>query len=851
MMLTVGFHEMWSHKRRLAGSMIAVVLGVAFLAGTLLLGDTLKANFDKLFTTANGSTDVILRGSTQIGSDINQSRSGVDASLLGLARSTPGVADAEPYVQGFGQLVGSNGRRIGGNGPPTTAANWVGVPSLNPYRIVAGHAPQADNEVVINRGAARTAKLHLGDTTTLLTPQPVRVTIVGISTFGTADGFGPSTFTAMTLHAATTYLTDDPNKVTQILIKAAPGVASQQLIGELQPRLPGGVQAITGSDLANENISDINSGFLGFLRGALNGFAAIALLVAVFSIYNTFSILGAQRSHSSALLRAIGATRRQVMTVGLSEALAVGVVGSLAGWAAGIGIAAALKGVFGGFGFALPAGGLVFRASSAAIAVLAGIATTLVAGIVPALRSSRVPPVAALRDQAAEPRSVSGRRAALGGVTTAGGVTTLVLAAARPGPVALAMAGAVLAMVGMVVLGPVVARPAAVRLGAPIARIRGITGTLARENAMRNPRRTAATASALLIGVAVVAMFTVVAASLKASAAHGVDRALTADIVVDTPGFGGGVSSQRGRLDPTIGARLSTVDGVQAATGLSGGDALIGGKAHAVTVADPARVGDVLDLGVTSGALTAMTPGSLAVSADAAKTNHWHVGSTAPITYPDGAHGTVTVAAIYSHPDITGDYLLTAAGWAPHTDQAVVSKILVKLRPGTDVAAAKDDIAAATSGYGAPRVQDRAEYRASATAGVSTFLGLIYVMLALAIVIALMGISNTLSLSVHERTRELGLLRAVGQTRAQARAMVRWESVLVAVFGTVGGIGLGALLGWSLVKAAGSTTLSVFAAPPAQLAAFVVVGAVAGTLAGIRPARRAARLSVLRAISAE
>jgi len=850
-MVTVAFSEMWSHKRRLAGSMIAVVLGVAFLAGTLLLGDTLKANFDKLFTTANGGTDVILRGSTQIGSDINQSRSGIDASLLGLARSTPGVADAVPYVQGFGQLVGSNGKRIGGNGPPTTAANWVGVPSLNPYRIVAGRAPRADNEVVINRGAAKKGKLHLGGTTTLLTPRPLRVTIVGISTFGTADGFGPSTFTAMTLHAATTYVTDDPSKVTEILIKAAPGVSAQRLIGELQPRLPTGVQAITGTDLANENISDINSGFLGFLRSALTGFAVIALLVAVFSIYNTFSILAAQRARTSALLRAIGATRRQVITVGLTEALAVGVLGSVAGWAAGIGIAAGLKGVFSGFGFALPAGGLVFRGSSAAIAVLAGITATLVAGVVPALRSSRVPPVAALRDQAAERRTVSVFRAAVGAAMTAGGVTALVLAAVRPGPVSLAAAGAVLALVGMVVFGPIAARPAVALLGAPIARTRGVTGTLARENSMRNPRRTAATAAALLIGVAVVAMFTVVAASLKASAAHGVDRALTADIVVDTPGFGGGVSSQRGRLDPAIGARLSTVDGVQVATGLDGGDALIGGKAHAVTVADPARAGQVLDLGVTSGALAAMTPASLAVSADAAKSNHWHVGSTAPIIYPDGAHGTVTVAAIYSHPDITGDYLLTAAGWARHTDQAVVSKILVKLRPGTDVAAAKDAITAATSSYGAPRVQDRAEYRSSATSSVNTFLGLIYVMLALAIVIALMGISNTLSLSIHERTRELGLLRAVGQTRAQARAMVRWESVLVAVFGTVGGVGLGALLGWSFVKAAGSTTLSVFSAPPAQLAAFVVVGAVAGTLAGVRPARRAARLSVLRAISAE
>jgi putative ABC transport system permease protein len=849
-MMRIALAEVWSHKRRLAGSMIAVVLGVAFLSGTLLLGDTLKANFDNLFTTANGSTDVILRGNTQIGSDINQSRSGVPATLADTARRAPGVAAAVPYVEGFGQLVGHDGKRIGGNGPPTTAANWVDVPSLNPYRIVEGHAPQADDQVVINRGAAKTGKLHLGDTTTLLTPAPVRVKIVGISTFGTADGSGPSTFTAMTLHAATTDLIDNPANVSQILIKAAPGTTSGQIIAELQPRLPSSVQAITGQDLAQENIDDINSGFLGFLRNALTGFAVVALLVAVFSIYNTFSILGAQRARTSALLRALGATRRQVVNAGLVEAVAVGLLGSLVGWGAGIGIAAGLKGVFDGFGFALPAGGLVFTAGSALVAILSGVAATLVAGLAPAIRSSRVPPVAALRDQAVERRTVSVGRGLLGGVMVAGGIAALVIAALQQGPMAVAGIGAVLALIGMVVLGPVAARPAASVLGAPVARMRGITGVLARENSMRNPRRTAATASALLIGVAVVAMFTVVAASLKTSASQGVDRALTADIVVDTPGFGGGVSG-RGRLDPAMQQRVSTVDGVATATGLAGGDALIAGKAHSVTAADPAQVGKVVDLGVTSGSITSMMPTSLAVSKDAAKSNHWHVGSTAPITYPDGDKGTVTVAAIYSHPEITGDYLVSEAGWVPHNGQTVVSKIMVKLQPGADVAAAKTAIKGATSQYGEPRVQDRAEYRAGATAGVNTFLGLIYVMLALAIIIALMGISNTLSLSIHERTRELGVLRAVGQTRAQTRAMVRWESVLVAVFGTVGGIGIGTLLGWSMVKAASSTTLSAFSAPPLQLAVFVVVGAVAGTLAGIRPARRAARLNVLRAISAE
>lgn len=849
--MRIALTEMWSHKRRLAGSMIAVVLGVAFLSGTLLLGDTLKANFDKLFTTANGSTDVILRGNTQIGSDINQSRSGIDATLADTAGRAPGVAAAVPYVQGFGQLVGHDGKRIGGNGPPTTAANWVDVPSLNPYRIVQGHAPQADDQVVINRGAAKTGKLHLGDTTTLLTPAPLRVKIVGISTFGTADGSGPATFTAMTLHTAKAHLIDDPAKVSQVLIKAKPDTTPGQIIGELQPQLPGSVQAVTGQDLANENIDDINKGFLGFLRNALTGFAVVALLVAVFSIYNTFSILGVQRARSSALLRALGATRRQVVTVGLVEAVAVGLLGSLVGWGAGIGIAAGLKGVFDGFGFALPAGGLVFTAGSALVAILSGVAATLAAGVAPSIRSSRVPPVAALRDQAAERRTVSVWRGLLGGVMVAGGVVALVVAGLRQGPMAVAGLGAVLALIGMVVLGPVVARPAASVLGAPVARMRGITGVLARENSMRNPRRTAATASALLIGVAVVAMFTVVAASLKTSASQGVDRALTADIVVDTPGYGGGVNSERGKLDPAMQQRLSTVDGVATATGLTGGDAQIAGKAHSVTAADSAQVGQVLDLGVTSGSITSMRPTSLAVSKDAAKSNHWHVGSTAPITYPDGDKGTVTVAAIYSHPEITGDYLVSAAGWTPHNGQAVISKIMVKLRPGTNVATAKTAIEAATSQYGEPRVQDRAEYRTSATSGVNTFLGLIYVMLALAIIIALMGISNTLSLSIHERTRELGVLRAVGQTRAQTRAMVRWESVLVAVFGTVGGLGIGTLLGWSAVKAASSTTLSAFSAPPLQLTVFVVVGAVAGTLAGIRPARRAARLNVLRAISAE
>ena len=343
-------------------------------------------------------------------------------------RTVPGVADAQPFLEGYGQLLGRDGKPIGGNGPPTQAANWVGDPALNPYRLVAGHAPRAADEVVINRGAAKTGHLALGMTTTLLTPQPLRVHIVGIATFGTADGFGPGTFTGMTLPAAQLHLTGPrgpgpgPAQLSQILVRAAPGVPDAELAARLRPVLPAGVQAITGAQLATENLDDINSGFLGFLSTGLTAFAAIALLVAAFSIYNTFSILAAQRGRESALLRALGGTRRQLAVAGLAETLVIGVVGSVAGWAGGIGIAALLKGVFDGFGFALPAGGLVLRASSSVLAVAVGVAATVLAGVLPALRASRVPPLAALRELAAEPARISRVRSVLGFLLTAGGV---------------------------------------------------------------------------------------------------------------------------------------------------------------------------------------------------------------------------------------------------------------------------------------------------------------------------------------------------------------------------------------------------------------------------------------------
>jgi putative ABC transport system permease protein len=846
-MIAVTARSLWAHRRRLIATLLAVGLGVAFLAGTLLLSDTLRANFDRLFTQADAGTNVVLRSTTEISSGPGGTRAGLDASLLPRVRNVPGVADAQPYLEGYGQLVGRDGKPIGGNGPPTQAANWVSDPALNSYRLIAGHAPRADDEVVINRGAATAGHLALGATTTLLTPQPLRVHIVGIATFGTADAFGTATFTGMTLHAARLHLTGSgPATVTQILVRAAPGTQPGELATRLRAALPGGVQAITGTQLAAEDLDEINSGFLGFLSTGLTAFAGIALLVAAFSIYNTFSILAVQRGRETALLRALGASRRQLALAGLAETLAIGVVGSVAGWAGGIGIASLLKAVFDGFGFALPAGGLVIKASSAIVAVTAGVAATVLAGLVPALRASRLPALAALREHAAEPGRVSRTRSVLGVVVTAAGAGA-VIAGATGGGEGAAVAGAVGTLTGFIILGPVAVRPAAAVLGAPAATLRGLGGRLARDNALRHPRRTAATAAALMVGVAVAAMFTVLGASLKASAAQGVDRTLTADLVVDQGGYGG--QAGLAGLSPQLADRLSRLPAAGTVTALSRGSVLLGGQSQTIAAADPGRIGAVLNLGVSAGSLGAVDAGSFAVSSAVAADRHWRVGSTVPVVYPDGSTARLRVAAIFGHPDITGDYLFALSGWRPHAGQALDGTILIKLKPGASLAAAQAAVTAQATTAGQPRVQDRDQYLASATSGVNTILGLVYVMLALAILIALMGVANTLSLSIHERTRELGLLRALGQTRAQARGMIRWESVIVAAFGTVGGVILGTFLGWAVVSSSAGAGLAVFSAPPLQLVLFLVLGVLTGVLAGIRPARRAARLNVLAAIA--
>jgi putative ABC transport system permease protein len=850
-MRTVTWKGLLAHKRRLVGTFLAVFLGVAFLCGTLVLGDTLRANFDRLFTNANAGTDVIVRHTSKLEIDAGEpasQRGLIAASVVGTVRNVAGVASAAPYVEGYGQLLGKDGDKIGGNGPPTLAGNWIGDRALNPYRLVQGRAPRADDEVVINRGAANDGDLHVGDTTIVQTPEPVRVKIVGIATFGAADGLGRVTFTAFTLAGAQEHLLHRTDQIVSVSVTAKRGLSQEQLLQRVQRVLPHDVEAITGAQRTTENTNEINQTFLDLFTGFLTVFAAIALVVATFSIYNTFSIIVAQRTREAALLRAIGASRRQILGSVVIEALAVGFVASIAGVVGGLGIATLLKSLLDAFGFSLPAGGLALEAPVVAISVLVGVLVTLVAGVAPAVRAARVAPLAAIRDVEVEPSHASIRRAVVGAFLTTVGAA-VVLAAVLGGDSSLAVAGvgALLTIIGVVVFGPVIAGPATALIGAPARRLRGITGSLGRQNAMRNPRRTAGTAAALMVGVGVVTLFTIFAASLKTAIDDSVARSFTGDLVVSSGLFGGS------GLSPQLATDVGRLPEVSNATGLGTGRARIGTETKTVTIADPTRLRGVLDLDVSHGSLGALGPNQLAVSQRVADDKGWRRGTSVPITFPDGASTRFTVGAIYGARDITGNYIIPRATWTPHAVQNLDTTVLIRLANGVPLDTGRHAVQQAVRPYGAPDVQDRGEYADSLGSFVDTMLGIVYVLLALAIVIALMGIANTLALSVYERTRELGLLRAIGESRPQLRSMIRWESAIIAAFGTVGGLAVGVFLGWALVEAAsqgaGDLVAPAFTAPLGRLLVLLIVGALAGVLAAVRPARRAAKLPVLQAVA--
>jgi putative ABC transport system permease protein len=844
-MTGITLKSIWAHKRRLIGMCAAVILGITFFTGTLVLSDSMRAGFGNLFAEANAGTDVVVRGANAIGVEESQQRNLIAVDELAGLRAVEGVAAAEPSIVGLGQIEAADGSLLGGDGPPTAAGNWIVDAELNPYQIVEGRPPRANGEVVIDRRSADRGGLPVGSNTVVRTPEPVDVQVVGVVTFGSSDNMSGSTFVGFTYDDAQRHLLDGAPALTSVVVRAERGVDQDELAARLAVVAPPDTEVITGEALTDEQLADLGADFLDFFRAFLLVFTGIALVVAAFSIYNTFSVIVAQRTRESALLRAIGASRAQIIRATTFEALIVGLLASVAGAAAGVGVGAGMLGLLGSFDLA-PATGLTVSTTALITALVLGTSVTIVASLAPAIRSSRVPPLAALRDVAIDRSATSRPRAALGTVLAVAGAGVLAVATRGDGDGVLVQAalGAIVLMIGMVVLGPVAARATARTVGIPVTIGQGVVGRLARHNASRDPKRMASTSSALMVGVAVVTLFTVFGASIKASIDQSVSQSFGGDLVISTSSFSsGGVSTDLAR-------ELDELPAVGTATGIGTGAVRLAGTDAELVLAEPAALDEAIDVDVVAGSLGDLEPGELAVHVDTAQDRGWGLDAVVPVEYADGARETLQVGALYGSGELLGEYVIDRDTFEPHATTVSDDAVFVTLADGVDVRSGRQAIEPVADRYGATQVQDKDEFVAGIAAEIDQFLSIVYVLLAVSVFIALMGIANTLSLSIHERTRELGLLRAVGQTRRQTRAMVRGEAMIISIFGTVGGIALGLFLGWGLVRATAATEgLGVFSAPLVPLAVVVGVGAIAGVVAAMRPARRASRLDVLDAIA--
>jgi putative ABC transport system permease protein len=847
-MLRTALKTIAARKLRLLATSVAVLLGVAFMAGTFVLTDTIGRSFDQLFDEIYSHTDTVVQGEEAFSSDFGAQRPLIPADLVATIEGVEGVEDVVPEVSGGAQIVGSDGDVVGGGAAGSFGQSWVPDDSgVDPFRLADGERPEGDGEVAVDRYTADTGQLAVGDTATVLTPSGSQeMTVSGIVTYGDADTVAGSSVLLFDLPTATALMGEE-GRLNAIYATAVDGVDEETLTARIAEVVPDGVEAITGQAAADDTKGDIRTA-LGFLNAFLLTFGLIALFVGSFIIYNTFSILVAQRGRENALLRAIGASRRQVLLAVLLESVAVGLVASLLGLLAGIGVAAGLKSLLAAIGLDLPGGGIAVEPRTVVVALIAGLGVSVLSAIVPARRAARIPPIAALRDVAVDESGRSRVRMVLGGAIGALGLLAVAGGLAGEGAdgAGLVGLGATLVFVAVVVLGPILARPIVGLLGRPIARLTGMTGSLARQNALRNPKRTASTASALMIGVSLVGGISIIASSAQASLDEVIDRSFDGDFVVSAGGFEG-----TGGVSPQLAEDLRQLPELDAVTGLAYGAAEIDGTTEFLVAADATALDQVVDLGVTDGSLADLDEGTVAMDAGRAADEGIAVGDTVEALFATGPVE-LRVAALYDDGDVVGGWLVATETFAAHVDGPLVdTQILATVADGTTLAAADAAIERAAEAYPQVTIQDRQEYKDAQGATIDGLLNMIYALLALAVVIALIGIANTLALSILERTRELGLLRAVGMTRQQLRAMVRWEAVLISVLGALLGLGVALLFGWSLVTAMEDEGLEVLRVPGVRLGVIVVLAGLAGVGASLLPARRASRLDVLRAVSTD
>ncbi|MFI0453102.1 ABC transporter permease [Actinomadura sp. 6N118] len=839
-----------AHKLRLALTALSIVLGVGFVAGTYVLTDTINKTFTELFTETTKGLDVAVRGKEAFGGQESaEQRQPLPAAMRDQIARVEGVRAAEGSVTGYAQFVGKNGKPVTTGGAPTLGVSVYATPELAESTTVrTGSLPKGAGQVAVDARTAEKQGFAVGSRVRIIFQGPAReFTVSGIVGFGEADNLAGATLAAFDLPTAQEVL-NRRGVYDEIDVVAAEGVSPETLRDRIQAQVGGGYEALTGEQYAEENAKAVGQ-FTNIINIALLSFAFVALFVGSFIIVNTFSIILAQRTRELALLRCMGASRRQLMRSVLAEAAMVGFVASLIGLGAGILIAIGLQGLFEALGADLPTTSLEIKPRTIVVGLVVGVGVTLLASLAPALRATRVPPVAAVQEASmAAPARVGWVRITVGVLMTVVGVAALMvgLFADQAGNRLVTVAtGAVVIFLGVAVLSPLVARPLSRVLGWPFAHWAGQPGKLARENAMRIPRRTASTAAALMIGLALVSLVTIFAESLKASSTKILDQSVAADYILSGPsgGFTG--------FSPEVVKQLSAQPQIEAATGLRSGSFKIDGQSKSLTGIDPVSYSGTVRTDTTSGDLAALTQGGLAVREDVAEEKGWKVGDNVTMQFPVGGTDRIPLRAIYEDNQLNGEYMLALRDFQRHYQDQLDVFGFVKAKTGVAPADSRAAIDKVLAQYPSVQVRDQAEFKQEQENQINQVLILFYVLLALAVVIAFIGIINTLALSVLERVRELGLLRAVGMTRGQLRAMIRWEAVIISVLGAVLGLAVGVFFGWTLVSALDEEGITEFAFPVGTLLGLVVAAGVVGIVSAILPGRRAARIDVLRAVTTE
>ena len=843
-MFKLSLKNIWSRKGRMVLTALAVIAGTAFLSGVFVFTDTINGSFTRMFADAFKGTDAYVRSSNVIEGDFGEdTRDRIDIELVDVVASVPGVSEAKGDVFGFA-TVAFEGKVLGQDGPPKFGGAWL-ESAGSPWDLFAGRAPVGPGEVVLDRASSKAAGVEVGDIVSITSlGQPRNFAVVGIATFAGNDTSGGASWALFDLPVAQQVVIGDLTKIDSVFVRGDGSISDQQLADVIESAIGDAeVEVLTGAEITKENQTAVEES-LAFITIFLSVFALLSLFVGSFIIYNVFSISAAQRQHENALLRAIGASRSQITRSMFTEALVVGVGGSLLGCVGGIGLATVILGFLNAVGFGPGETQLVLGISGFVITLTVGTIVTLICAVAPALRAGRVPPLAAMRDVAIDRAAVSRTRKWLGASTVVASIALVALG--LTGGNANWLGGGVIAMfVSLIALGPFVAAPIARAAEPVLGRLRGPAGTMSGRNAARNPKRTALTAGALAVGLSLLIGVATLGASAKASTREIIGEAFQSDYVVSPKQAHGGIG-----IPPTIAAEIKAA-GVGDALGLSATQVFVEEDGEfddkGVLVVSAADAQAVLQLTFLEGSFDELDATSILYSADKATREGLGVGDAVNVRLLDGTIVELTVRGIFDA-DVFGNLIVERSLFDGQSLPLFNLGVFVRSDDGV-TSAGTAALKAIIDRYPTAKLQTREEYINEQSGHIDGFLNFIYALLGMSIFIAVIGVVITLWLAVYERRRELGLLRAVGMTKRQVRRSVLWESMITGVVGVVLGTVLGVALGWIIVKAFEDEGLGVFELPIPTIVVAMVLALIFSALAAFIPARKASNADMLQAIA--